>query len=82
MNSFSFKYQLYYHIGSKISDNNRHDEHLGLKKRCIRYPDEEKFDQTHGPQEMKLILFDLLQVILEFQTFLGDVRRIYKEKLD
>ena len=62
--------------------NIRREEHLGLKKRCIRINDEEKFDQNLEQKEMKLVLFDLIEVILEFQTLIGDVRRMFKIKQD
>ena len=62
--------------------NDQYSEHLGLKKRCLRFNDEEKFDHNHGPNEVKLILFDLLEAIVEFQTLMGSVRRMYKEKQD
>ena len=63
-------------------DNNQYSEHLGLKKRCIRFHDEEKFDYNHEPNEVKLVLFDLLEAIMEFHTLMGSMRRMYKEKQD
>ena len=32
--------------------NNQYSEHLGLKKRCLRFNDEEKFDHNHGRKHL------------------------------